>query len=687
MVVCNHPPPPARVARRWEQMMTSMKSVRFLACATLTAGGLTGCPGPVEPGPADAFALDAFVIRADAGTDAAEPGVDAPGLDAPGVDAFAETTDAGPGTDAAADDAFVVGADAFAAWPTDPCAQITLIRAMAGGTLSTPRPVTGAVVSYVLASQPMGASDPVGVFVQCPGAEGPALFLAVDPTTLSPAPTVGDVVSFDVTSAVDVASGAGSTGDQHRVTGLSGYTRTATGMSLAPTDLSGIDLPAMIDAHESELVTITGTIAAAATPAGAGYTSFQITTTGFPTAGATLRARMPSAIAGGLTPSPVPGCTIALGPTPLWRFTTTAQPSAWQASEVTVDCPTPAPAAGEVFVTEVGYQFAGSDNDKEFVEIHNPSAAVTYDLGGCILSDSAGPMDADAVVLPAPTLVGPGDYLVVAGAMSEVAGDVVLPATLGFGGDDAVQLHCGATLIDAVAWTTSGIGGADDVSAQLDLAQVTAAGATNNDAAASWCSTPTGSIYGATMRRGTPGAANVACVAPPACPAATHLVLNEIDYDQSGSDTAEFVEIFNPTAAAIDLTGHFLVAVNGTAGGPEYGRVALTGSIAPGGFVLVTASGSTVAGATLSLPVAMQNGAPDGFVLLGPAGVVDAAICEGTMGTITLMGGAATSLAESGSIGTDGGDGGLSRRPDGCDRDMPTMDWAAAPVTPGAANM
>ena len=136
--------------------------------------------------------------------------------------------------------------------------------------------------------------------------------------------------------------------------------------------------------------------------------------------------------------------------------------------------------------------------------------------------------------------------------------------------------------------------------------------ATNNDAPASWCSTPTGSTYGATMRRGTPGAANVACVAPPACLPATHLVLNEIDYDQSGSDAAE---------------------------------------------------------------------------LLGPDGVLDAAIYEGTMGTITLMGGAASSLAESGSIGTDSGDGGLSRRPDGCDRDMPTMDWAAAPVTPGAANM
>jgi hypothetical protein len=558
---------------------------------------------------------------------------------------------------------------------------------MAGGPLATPRPVTGAVVSYVLATQPVGASDPVGVFVQCPGAAGPALFLAIDPSSLSPAPALGDVVSFEVTAALDAASGAGSTGDQHRVTAITGYTRTASGASVAPNDVSGVDLPAMIEAHESELVTITGTIASAATPAGAGYTSFQIATTGFPTAGSALRVRLPSSVASGLTPTPVPGCTVAVGPTPLWRFTTTAQPSAWQASEITVRCPTPAPAVGEVFVTEVGYQFTGSDNEKEFVELHNPSASVTYDLAGCILSDSAGPTDADALVLPAPTLIGPGDYLVVAGAMSDIAGDVVLPAALGFGGDDAVQLHCGATLIDAVTWTASGIGGADEVSAQLDLAQVTTTGAASNDTAASWCSTPTGSTYGAAMRRGTPGAPNVACVAAPPCMPAPHLVLNEIDYDQTGSDGAEFVEIFNPTSGAIDLTGYALVAVNGTAGGPEYSRVALGGSIAAGGYVVVTASGSTVGGATFTLPVAMQNGAPDGFVLVGPSGIVDAAIYEGTMATITLMGGAAMPLVETGSIGTDSGDGGLSRRPNGCDRDMPAMDWGGAPVTPGATNL
>jgi hypothetical protein len=233
----------------------------------------------------------------------------------------------------------------------------------------------------------------------------------VDPTTLTPAPAVGDVVSFDVTAAVDVAGGAGSTADQHRVTGVTGYTRTATGSSLVPADVSTLDLPSMIDAYESELVTIRGTIASSAAPAGTGYTSFQITTAGFPTAGTTLRVRMPTTVSSALTPAPAIGCTLAIGPTPLWRFTTTAQPSAWRASEVTVECPAAAPAVGEVFVTEVGYQFMGSDNEKEFVELHNPSATATYDLGGCILSDSAGPMDADAVTLPANSAMTPYDFM------------------------------------------------------------------------------------------------------------------------------------------------------------------------------------------------------------------------------------------------------------------------------------
>src|SRR5689334_15461514 len=45
--------------------------------------------------------------------------------------------------------------------------------------------------------------------------------------------------------------------------------------------------------------------------------------------------------------------------------------------------------------------------------------------------------------------------------------------------------------------------------------------------------------------------------------ASAHLVINEIDYDQVGTDDAEFVEIFNPSTNAIALAGLELVLVNG----------------------------------------------------------------------------------------------------------------------------
>jgi len=660
--------------------MTNRTTLGLTALHIFAASALVGCPGPTTPAGTDAGGLDALVIRVDSGA------ADAPGSDTPmtPVDAPMIAIDSPASTDDAftvGADAFMPGADAFVAWPTDPGAQDTMLRGVSG-MFTAARPGTGRVVS----PRPLGRTAPTGLFVQGPGAPGPARFTTLDPATLTPTPTVGDVVSFEVTAAADSASGMGSTGDQHRVTAITGYTRTATGMTVAAQNVSALDLPSMIDAHESELVTVMGAVAAAGTPAGAGFTSFQVTTTGVPTASAALRVRLPTTLVSSLSPAPAVGCQVAVGPTPLWRFTTSAQPSAWRASEITVSCPTRAPAVGEVFFSEVGYTFAGSDNDKEFVELHNPSSAVTYDLSGCILSDNGGAMDADAITLPAGTRIAPGDYFVFAGSASEIVGDAVLPAGLGLGGDDSVQLHCGGVVVDDVTWTASGIGGADEVSAQLDMARVTMTGAMANDMAANWCSTPAGSTYGAMSRRGTPGAANVACMAAPACPAATHLVINEIDYDQTGADTAEFVEIHNPTSAAIDLAGYALVAVNGTAAGPEYARVALTGSIAAGGYVLVTAMGSTVAGATLSLPMPMQNGMPDGIVLVGPTGIVDAAIYEGTMPMVTLMGATAVALAESGSIGTDGGADGLSRRPNGCDRDMPTMDWAAAPLTPGAAN-
>jgi Lamin Tail Domain len=88
---------------------------------------------------------------------------------------------------------------------------------------------------------------------------------------------------------------------------------------------------------------------------------------------------------------------------------------------------------------------------------------------------------------------------------------------------------------------------------------------------------------------------------PPGDPA--KLVLNEVDYDQVGTDGNGFVEIANTGGSAVDLAGVDLVAVNG-GDSAEYARVHLTGTLAAGGH--------------LDVAIELQNGAPDGIAL--PAG-------------------------------------------------------------------
>jgi hypothetical protein len=46
-------------------------------------------------------------------------------------------------------------------------------------------------------------------------------------------------------------------------------------------------------------------------------------------------------------------------------------------------------------------------------------------------------------------------------------------------------------------------------------------------------------------------------------PGGTHLVINEVDYDNVGTDTQEFVEIFNGTGAGVPLADYAVVLVNG----------------------------------------------------------------------------------------------------------------------------
>lgn len=96
--------------------------------------------------------------------------------------------------------------------------------------------------------------------------------------------------------------------------------------------------------------------------------------------------------------------------------------------------------------------------------------------------------------------------------------------------------------------------------------------------------------------------------------------INEVHYDTAGADVGEFVEIAGP--AGTNLTGWSLVLYNGN-GGVVYGTIALSGVIPnqDDGF-----------GTLAFLTPGLQNGAPDGFALVGPAGqVVQFLSYEGTL--------------------------------------------------------
>ncbi|MGH3081906.1 MAG: hypothetical protein ACRDNH_12370 [Gaiellaceae bacterium] len=165
---------------------------------------------------------------------------------------------------------------------------------------------------------------------------------------------------------------------------------------------------------------------------------------------------------------------------------------------------------------------------------------------------------------------------------------------------------------------------------------------------------------------------------PPPPPAEqAKLVLNEVDYDQVGTDANGFVEIKNVGGAAADLAAIELVAVNG-GDSSEYDRVALTGTLAAGGH--------------LDIAIELQNGAPDGLALLDGTTLVDALSYEGGI-TAATVGGQTYNLVEGTVLPTSFEDsntvaGSLIRNPDGKDSNDAAADWAfTTTITRGAANV
>jgi Lamin Tail Domain len=166
---------------------------------------------------------------------------------------------------------------------------------------------------------------------------------------------------------------------------------------------------------------------------------------------------------------------------------------------------------------------------------------------------------------------------------------------------------------------------------------------------------------------------------PPPPPPTGGLVINEVDYDQVGTDGDGFVELKNTGTTEIDLTGIALVYVDG-ADSAEYDREALTGSLAAGAYLVVAGDA--------------QNGAPDGVALLDTddGALLDALSYEGGI-TAAVITGRTYSLVEGTMLPATVADsntaaGSLSRIPDGADTNNAASDWVfTTTLTRGAANV
>ena len=172
------------------------------------------------------------------------------------------------------------------------------------------------------------------------------------------------------------------------------------------------------------------------------------------------------------------------------------------------------------------------------------------------------------------------------------------------------------------------------------------------------------------------------------------VVVNEIDADTPGADAAEFVELYNPTAAAIDLAGASLVLFNGNDdGNGSYRTVELTGTVAAGGYLVVCGSADGVADCDLTVSNGFLQNGPDAVALYALAA---SDVPNGTAPRRTRLvdvvvygsGDADADLLEAFGEGAqvDEGAGGaapdqsIQRSPDGSET------FVTAAPTPGAAN-
>ena len=502
------------------------------------------------------------------------------------------------GTDPSADG---LGCDSFppcaVAPPPNPSAAIALLRTSEDGEVDVM--ITGAVVTY---KRPAVGGAPAGFFLQADD-QGPAVVVEIDPFSLDPEPRVGDVVSLRATEL-------GTIYDARAIRAVADYEILEGGVDVAAMaqDVSDADdLVSGLDGYESELITLSFTLAGEFAGAGGGHSAAVIETNGI-SGDSNLRLRIPTELLDSLAADNnlVEGCVLTVTG-PMWRFRTQAQPSAYSARDITVEsCPAPPSPqvidAGAGSRTEVTVTF---DQEIDAASIGDPEAAFSFSPA---LGISSADVQGAQVVLTTEEQAPGTEYTVtVANTVTSLLGaGVEPPANTGVFNSLELGLSISSVNYPVIAHggtvlvTGNGLSGTSEVTIAGEPQSFDINSDNEVRVFAVVDSTPTGPGELVLSTDGGSASFDLTVI---------HLLINEVDCDQTSTDSAEFVEV-SAGLPGIDLSGYVLVLYNGS-NDTAYRRVELSGLTNDAGLFVVGPSGfapepqATWGGATNQL----QNGA------------------------------------------------------------------------------
>lgn len=338
-------------------------------------------------------------------------------------------------------------------------------------------------------------------------------------------------------------------------------------------------------------------------------------------------------------------------------------------------------ATAQLVINEIDYDQPGSDF-AEFVELKNTSgAAVDLDPYTVELVNGSNGQIYQTVDLPAVNL-DPGGYYVLCEDASTVPGcNLDILNSVQNGGPDAVAIRLGGAVIDTVSYEgdtvapyTEGSGaGLQDPSGDfLGISRIPDGNDTDSNNT---------DLQGVCI---TPGSANTADNTECEAPAAEKVVINEIDYDQGGTDDAEFIELYNSGNIDVNLAELTVQLVNGTTGAIEETLTPGAGTLFAGTYFVFCVNAANTANCDLDVAAAMNligDTGPRAVALRKSGVLIDTVSYDGNSiapytegNAVGLIDNPATAIA------------GLSRFPNGTDSDQNSADLSQRCITPGAAN-